>query len=75
MKRVINDLLYDTDTADLIFVEEDTNRKLYKTPNGKFFTLYSTGEIRAKTEEATKDYLGRYDVEKYIEVFGEPREA
>ena len=75
MKRVINDLLYDTDTADLIFVEEDTNRKLYKTPNGNFFTLYPTGEIRAKTEEATKDYLGRYDVEKYIEVFGEPREA
>nr|DAU92212.1 MAG TPA: hypothetical protein [Bacteriophage sp.] len=75
MKRVINDLLYDTDTADLIFIEEDTNRKLYKTPNGNFFTLYPTGEIRAKTEEATKDYLGRYDVEKYIEVFGEPREA
>lgn len=75
MKRVINDLLYDTDTADLIFIEEDTNRKLYKTSNGNFFTLYPTGEIRAKTEEATKDYLGRYDVEKYIEVFGEPREA
>lgn len=75
MKRVINDLLYDTDTADLIFIEEDTNRKLYKTPNGNFFTLYPTGEIRAKTGEATKDYLGRYDVEKYIEVFGEPREA
>jgi hypothetical protein len=75
MKRVINDLLYDTDTADLIFIEEDTNRKLYKTPNGNFFTLYPTGEIRAKTEEATKDYLGRYDVEKYIKVFGEPREA
>ena len=68
-------MLYDTDTADLIFIEEDTNRKLYKTPNGNFFTLYPTGEIRAKTEEATKDYLGRYDVEKYIKVFGEPREA
>ena len=75
MKRVINGLLYDTDAANLIFTEEDTNRKLYKTPNGNFFTLYPTGEIRAKTEEATKDYLGRYDVEKYIEVFGEPREA
>ena len=73
MKRVINGLLYDT--ANLILTEEDTKRKLYKTPNGNFFTLYSTGEIRAKTEEATKDYLGRYDVEKYIEVFGEPREA
>ena len=75
MKRVINGLLYDTDAANLIFTEEDTNRKLYKTPNGNFFTLYPTGEIRAKTEEAAKDYLGRYDVEKYIEVFGEPREA
>lgn len=75
MKRVINDLLYDTDTATLIYTDQDTNRKLYKTPNGKFFTLYPTGEIRAKSEEATKEYLGRYDVKKYIELFGEPEEA
>lgn len=75
MKRVINDLLYDTDTATLIYTDKDTNRKLYKTPNRNFFTLYPTGEIRAKSEEATKDYLGRYDVKKYIELFGKPEEA
>lgn len=75
MKRVINDLLYDTETAEMIYIEEGTNRKLYRTPNGNFFTLYPTGEIRAKTEEAAKDYLGKYDVEKYIKVFGEPKEA
>lgn len=75
MKRVINDLLYDTETAEMIYIEEGTNRKLYRTPNGNFFTLYPTGEIRAKTEETAKDYLGKYDVEKYIKVFGEPKEA
>jgi hypothetical protein len=70
MKRIINGLLYDTEVSELIYTDETTSRKLYKTSNGNFFTFYPTGEIRAKTEEATKDYLGRYDVEKYIEIFG-----
>lgn len=75
MKRVIDNLLYDTDVSELIYTEEGTNRKLYKTPNGNFFTLYPTGEIQPKSLDATKDYLGRYDVEKYIELFGQPEEA
>lgn len=75
MKRIIDNLLYDTETAELIYTEEGTNRRLYKTPNGNFFTLYPTGEIRPKSENDTRDYLGRYDVKKYIELFGEPKEA
>lgn len=75
MQRVIDGLLFDTETAELLYVEEDKNRRLYKTPHGHFFTLYPTGEIREKSEQATKEYLGLYDVEKYIEVFGEPKEA
>lgn len=75
MKRVIEGLLYDTEISELVFVEDATNRKIYKTPNGNFFTLYPTGEIQPKSLAATKDYLGRYDVDKYIELFGEPQEA
>ena len=75
MKRVINNLLYDTDNATIIFVEEYTKRILYRTNNGNFFMFYSNGEIMPKTEESIKEYLGNYIVEKYIELFGEPKEA
>lgn len=75
MRRIIDDLLYDTNTAELVFTEEGTNRMLYRTPNGNFFTFYPTGEIRPKSMEDTKDYLGRNDVKKYIELFGKPKEA
>lgn len=75
MQRVIDNLLYDTETATVIYVEEDTKRILYQTPNNNFFMFYPTGEIVPKTEKSTKDYLGKYDVPKYIELFGEPLEA
>lgn len=75
MKRVVNDLLYDTETSDLLYIEVDTQRKLYRTPKGHFFTFYKNGEIIPKSEEDTKDYLGRVDVDTYIKVFGQPKEA
>ena len=75
MQRVIDGLLYDTETAVLIHLEEDKKRRLYQAPNGNFFMFYPTGEIVPKTEQSTKDYLGKYNVPKYIELFGEPREA
>lgn len=75
MQRVIEGLLYDTETATIIHVEEDTGRRLYQTPHNNFFMFYPTGEIVPKTEESTKDYLGKYNVPKYIELFGEPQEA
>lgn len=75
MQRVIDGLLYDTDTAIIIHIEENTKRRLYQTLNGNFFMFYPTGEIVPKTEDSTKDYLGKYNVEKYIELFGEPEEA
>lgn len=75
MQRVINGLLYDTNTASVVHTEEDTKRKLYKTPNDNFFMFYPTGEIKPKTVESTKEYLGKYNVKKYIALFGEPKEA
>lgn len=75
MQRVINGLLYDTETSTVIHIEEDTKRRLYQTPNNNFFMLYPTGEIVPKTEQSVRDYLGKYNVPKYIELFGEPEEA
>ncbi len=77
MQRVIDGLLYDTETATVVHVEETstTKRVLYKTPNGNFFMFFMTGEIVPKSEESTKEYLGKYNVPKYIELFGEPQEA
>lgn len=75
MKRIIDNLLYDTETSTVVHIEENTKRVLYKAPNGNFFMFYPIGEIVPKTEESTKEYLGKYNVEKYIELFGEPEEA
>lgn len=75
MQRVIDELLYDTETAIVVHIEEKTKRVLYQAPNGNFFMFFPTGEIVPKTEESTKDYLGKYNVPKYIELFGEPQEA
>lgn len=75
MMQIINGLLYDTTSAKLIYLDETNNRRWYKTQNGNYFVLYGTGEIAQKSEEAVKDYLGQRDVEKYIELFGEPQEA
>lgn len=75
MQRVVGNLLYDTNTANIIHIEEDTNRILFQTQNNNFFMLYATGEIVPKSLESTKDYLGVKNVPKYIELFGEPQEA
>lgn len=75
MQRVIDELLYDTDTAKVIHVEDSTGRVLYQTPNGRFFMFYSNGEIVPKDEDSAKKYLSKHNVAKYIEVFGKPKEA
>ena len=75
MQRVIDGLLYDTKTATVVHTDESNNRILYVTANNNFFMFYPTGEIVPKTEQSAKDYLGKYDVEKYIELFGQPEEA
>lgn len=75
MQQIINDLLYDTNTSIVIHAEEDKKRILYKTLNGNFFMLYANGEIIPKSETITKEYLGKNNVEKYIELFGNPKEA
>lgn len=75
MKQVINNLLYDTETASIVYIDENTQRVLYRTQNGNFFMIYSNGDIVPKSEESTKEYLGKHSVSTYIELFGEPQEA
>lgn len=75
MKKIINNLLYDTDVSELIHEDQINNRRLYKTPNGNYFTVFKTGEIGLKTEASVRDYLGKNNVPKYIELFGKPEEA
>ena len=75
MQQIINGLLYDTENSVVVYIRKNTKRIMYRTTNGNFFMFYPTGEIVPMTEESAKDYLGKYDVNKYVEFFGEPREA
>ena len=75
MQRVVNGLLYDTANAQMVHMEEETKRILYHTSNNNFFMFYPTGEIVPKAKRSAMDYLGKYNVEKYIELFGQPEEA
>lgn len=75
MQRIIENLLYDTKTAELIHADENTRRQLFKTPNGRFFMLYPNGEIVPKKEKSAKEYLSKNNIKKYIELFGEVEEA
>lgn len=75
MQKVIDNLLYDTDKAEIIYFDDKTDRTLYKGENGHFFMFYLNGAIVPKTDDAVKDYLGQRDVEKYTELFGEVEDA
>ena len=75
MQRVVSGLLYDTANAQMVYMEKDTKRILYHTSNDNFFMFYPTGEIVPKTKQSAMDYLGKCNVEKYIELFGQPKEA
>lgn len=73
MRRVINSLLYDSDTATLI--STNNGASYYRTPNGNFFATYANGEMNVVTEDFIREMLGRTNVERYIEIFGQPQEG
>jgi len=75
MKRIINGYLYDTETADLIYTDFDRNRRYYATNNYRYFVALSNGLIMTVSVETIKMLLGTYDINKYIELFGEPKEG
>lgn len=89
-KSVVDGKLYDTETAEYITSIED-GRILFETPFGNYFTCRSLvddykgvdsytyidvyGDIKPETREFAKEVIGRCNVEKYIELFGEPEQA
>ena len=75
MQRIIDGYLYDTDTATLIYLETTKNVKYYMTAKRRFFVYYSNNEFQVVDESFMKDFLGKYDIAKYIEIFGEPQEG
>ena len=75
MQRIINGFLYDTETADLIYTDTDTGRRYYATNNYRYFVALSNGLIMTVSVDTVKMLLGTYDIPKYIELFGEPKEG
>ena len=75
MVKIVDDLLYNTETSEIIYKDYDNKRLYYKAEHGHFFAVSNNGELWAVNEETIKRILGANDVEKYIELFGEPEEA
>lgn len=75
MKKIINGKMYDTDTSEEIYLNENNNKRIFKTKKGNYFLMYANGEVVPKTEDEVKELLGLYDTDKYIELFGNVEEA
>lgn len=75
MQRIINGVIYDTDNSTLLYFDDGNGRRYYVTPNRGYFIFFPTGEIMVVTEDFMKDFLGKYDIEKYISIFGTPKEG
>ena len=80
MKKIINNLLYDTDTAKLIISEPAPDgsliKRLYQTQNRAFFfLLVGSNEIKPISEAECREWLGLFNYNAYVSVFGEPQKA
>lgn len=73
MKKIVKGKLYDTDNSDLVYSDNSSVRKLYRTQDGFFFMMFRDGSIVPKTEDSAKAYLGEKDPDKYIEIWGNPK--
>lgn len=75
MRRIIDGKMYDTDKSEIVYIDEMNDRVFYRTKKGTYFVLYKNGEMRIKNENFLKELLEKYDVDKYIELFGEVEEG
>lgn len=75
MKQIIENVLYDTDNATEIYFDEEKKRHWYRTNNGNYFIAFPNGEITVVSEQVAKDFLGKRDIDKYISIWGVPREG
>lgn len=76
MKQIINGKMYDTEKAECILTMHNGSPTIYiyMTNNGAFFAERGYN-LDIVSKESVKNFLGRYDIDKYIELFGEPEEA
>ena len=77
MKKIIKGVLYDTDTAELIYTYDSFRKRkmYYRTKKGNYFCVYSNKDIVPMSEDEFKEFLGEVDPDKYIELFGMPEVA
>lgn len=75
MQQIIEGRLYDTEKAEEIYCDAYANRSIYITSKGNYFIRYANGELVTKTQEEVKVFLAKYNVAKYIELFGEVEEG
>lgn len=75
MQRIIDGYIYDTEKSILLWVDDGNGRRYYATPNSRYFIVFPTGEFKVVTVDFMKTLLGKYDIERYKEVFGEPKEG
>lgn len=76
MKQMIDGKLYNTETAELILTlysgARSSQRDYYMTKKGAFFVHYvRDGKLALVTEDTMKSLLATYDVDKYIEIWGD----
>ena len=90
MKAIIDNKLYDTDTAEFLFeflrenqyryfqltyYTEKLNIKIYKTKKGAYFEVENDKKINLITERCFKKILMDLNPDKYIELFEDVEEA
>lgn len=80
MKKVIGTKVYNTETSELILTLNNglrrSQRDYYKTKKGAFFVHYvDINDIELVPELSMAELLMKYDVDKYIELFGAVEEG
>lgn len=75
MRQIYKDYLYDTEKSEMLYEDVPAEKVYYQTKNGRFFSVYQGKSLAIETDESIKRILGQYDVDKYIEIFGEPKEG
>ncbi len=79
MKKIIDGKLYNTATATLIITlysgARNSQRDYYRTAKGAFFVHYlRVNAMDVIPEDTMKALLMEYDVDKYLELFGDEEE-
>lgn len=72
MTRVINNWVYDTDKAEVIYEESSCLNifTLYKTKNGHYFFQNGTRTIKPITEQEARNWVGaNLEADRYKELF------